>query len=247
MKRIVFLLLLLTIFLASCGGEAVNGDVDKYFGRRSADPCNAWARPGWIEGPERVNTEELRNGNASHNLSPAEIVYYSVAENTIGVYKINPVLILTYLENADLLSQGKEYGDFESRLLKAVSYGGADVKKYNGFYPQLVASTFQWYAYQKRGVSFADVQKLYPFISTRPFAEAYAEYARIMNGIAGTTFSESPDSRGYYQDFSGMASKENIQEFFEKVNSPLKEEDLFRQWPMPSMLVNYVCTKDFCE
>lgn len=214
---------------------------------RSADPCNAWARPGWMDGPEKVVTPELRDGNASHNLSPAEIIFYSVSENTIGEYKINPVLVLTYLESADLLSQGKDYGDFEFRLLTSVGYGGAGIKKYHGFYPQLVASTFQWYAYQKRGLDFEEAQTQYSFVATRPFKEAYAEYAAIMNQIVGTNFSLNPDSQGYYQDFSGFVSAENIQSFLEAVDSSLKEKNLFRQFPVLKTRINYACMEEYCE
>ncbi|MEI7426251.1 MAG: hypothetical protein WCK16_05030 [Candidatus Moraniibacteriota bacterium] len=48
---------------------------------RTADPCNAWARPGWQEGSDAVITPELRDGNASY-LWPAEIIYFSIMENT---------------------------------------------------------------------------------------------------------------------------------------------------------------------
>jgi len=215
---------------------------------RTADPCSAWARPGWQEGSDAVITPELRDGNASH-LWPAEIIYFSIMENTVrnkGIL-INPVLILTYLENADLLSFGKEVGDFELRLLKAVGYD-SDSKKYAGFYPQLVASTYQWRAFQERGLSFLEAQKLYPFSSSTiiSFQDAYAKYAQIMNDILGTTFLVYPDSQGYYQDFNGLVDDEKMQLFLERVTSPLRE-NLFNQAPIKNTAVDYSNTSAYCS
>lgn len=214
---------------------------------RTADPCNAWARPGWQEGSDAVITPELRDGNASH-LWPAEIIYFSILENTVqnkGIL-INPVLILTYLENSDLLSLGKEAGDFELRLLKAVGYD-SESKKYNGFYPQVVASTYQWRAFQERGLSFSEAQKQYPFMSlAMSFQDAYAKYAEIMNDILGTTFLVYPTSQGYYQDFAGLVDDEKMQLFLEKVASPLRE-NLFNQSPIKNTAVDYSNTTEYCE
>lgn len=236
------LMLVLLAFLFSCG-KAENCPV-----LRSADPCKAWARPSWQEGTGAVTTQELRNGNASH-LLPAEIIYYAVLENTdedSGIL-INPVLIIAYLENANLISAGKEEGDFELRLLEACGYGGVSIKKYHGFYPQLVAATYQWKLFQERKISFEEAQKLFPFTSTKKsFRETYAEYARVMNDVIGTSFPLYPLSQGYYQDFSFMVDAKKIQKFFEKTNSPLKE-DLFKQFPSINTKVNYLCMLEYCE
>ena len=201
MKRLSLIVLVMGTMFFSCGKAGENTTL------RTADPCNAWARAGWQQGADAVVTPELRDGNASH-LWPAEIIFYSVIENSDtmttgqGIF-VNPILLITYLENADLLSKGKEYGDFELRLLKAVGYS-SDKKKYNGFYPQLVASTYQWRQFQKKGLSFEEAQGLYPFVSSRSFQIAYAEYAQIMNDIIGTNFSAYPSSNGYYRDFFGL-------------------------------------------
>lgn len=232
------------LFFVSCGND--NGE-NNTNGLRTADPCNAWSRAGWMEGPESIITPELRDGKASH-MWPSDIVYYSVLENTIqsqGIL-INPVLILVYLENADLLSFDKDVGDFEMRLLWAVGYD-VDSKIYNGFYPQLVAATYQFQAFQKRGLSFEAAQISYPFISARmSFSDAYAKYAKVMNDILGTSLSLHPDSRGYYQDFSGLVDSGKIQLFFERVGSPLRE-NIFNQFPIQNTLINYANMSAYCE
>lgn len=215
---------------------------------RSADPCNAWKRPGWRDGPGAIITPELQDGNASHNLSPAEIIYYSVQENSspdLG-FVINPVLVLTYLENAELLRQGMFCGDFEYKLLKAVGYD-KDRIKYNGFYPQVVSSTYQWRLYQERRMSFSAAQKLYPFLSINSFRAAYAKNARLMNQIAGTNFRVYPVSQGYYRDFFDFVGIGQIQEFLQRKKSPLQNWNLFRQRPVQGSEVDYSNTKAYCE
>lgn len=248
--RNVLGILLMVLFCVSCDGSSENTN----FVLRSADPCNAWARPGWQEGSGQVVTPELRDGNASHNLWPAEIIYYSVMENSDAITPdsmdsqkvvINPVLILTYLENQNLLSQGKDYDDFEWRLLKAVGYGG-DLKTYNGFYPQLVASTYQWRLFQKRKLSFEKAQEKYPFLLAQLFQDAYADYARVMNEIAGTSFDLYPTDQGYYQDFFEFVGIEEIQQFLEEMDSPLKE-DLFNQSPVLNTVIDYSDMTGYCE
>lgn len=215
---------------------------------RSADPCNTWSRPSWQDGPGAIQTPQLQGGNASHNLTPAEIVYYSVRENSSSElgFVVNPVLILTYLENASLLTQGLYCGDFEFRLLKSVGYA-KDITKYNGFYPQIVASTYQWRLYQERELPFEDAQKLYPFLSMRSFKEVYAKNVRIMNKIAKTNFSEYPFSQGYYQDFFDFVGIGDIQKFFEVNNSPLKNKNLFKRLPLRGSEVDYSNMNEYCE
>ena len=243
MKKLILSMLVMgLLFFVGCDGtEHGNSNII-----RSADPCNAWARPGWQTGPDALVTPELRDGNASH-LWPAEIIYYSVLENTLQGILINPVLVLVYLENADLLSFGQEYGDFEMRLLKAVGYDVGS-NKYNGFFINSVSSTYQWHVYQKRGLSFAEAQKGYPFASSSgiSFSDAYAKYAKIMNDILGTTFSLYPDSKGYYQDFAGLVDVNKIQLFLARVNSPL-QNNLFNQPPIQNTVFDYSNPAAFCE
>jgi hypothetical protein len=247
MKKLILSMLAMgLLFFVGCDGTEHRASDNAII--RTADPCNAYDRPGWKSGPDAVITPELQGGNASH-LWPAEIIYYSVLENTLpsqGIL-INPVLVLVYLENADLLSFGQEYGDFEMRLLKAVGYD-ATSNKYNGFYPQLVSSTYQWRVYQKRGLSFAEAQKGYPFASSSgiSFSDAYAKYAKTMNDILGTTFSLYPDSRGYYQDFAGLVDANKIQLFLARIGSSL-QGNLFNQPPVQTTVFDYSNPAPFCE
>jgi hypothetical protein len=255
MKRNIFVVLAGLLFCISCDGSG--GDINLKL--RTADPCDAWARPGWQEGPGRVVTPELRNGNASHDLWPAELIYYSVIENSDVITPnsteeqgvvINPVLILVYLENQKLLSQGKMYGDFELRLLRAVGYAEYTTK-YNGFYPQLVASTYQWRLFQERKQSFEEAQERYPFLSEdqsedQSFQDAYADYAEVMNEIAGTNFELYPADQGYYQDFFGFVGIEEVQRFLERLNSLLRE-DLFNQPPVFNTVIDYSNMTGYCE
>jgi hypothetical protein len=246
---------ILAIICASCGDDTENTALQPITATtRNADPCNAWARPGWREGPDAVKTSQLQNGNASHSLSPAEIIYYSAIENSDNPtsaeakYFVNPVLILTYLENRDLISKGKDFEDFELRLLQASGYGGDKIKKYHGFYPQLVASTYQWRAYQERNLPFEEAQVKYPFTGTEDFKQTYTKYARLMNFIAGTSFSEYPDSNGYYRDFFGTIGVKEIQKFLEVIDSPLKEKYLFRKQPVKNTVIDYSnMSTTYCE
>ena len=263
MKKILFSALILSAFFMAC--KKSEPPVNEPPVIRSADPCNAWARPSWQTGPGAVITPELRDGRASH-LTPAEIIYYSVIENSdsmgkIGGIFINPVLIITYLENAQLLTKGKEHGDFELRLLEACGFGDTTMKKYHGFYPQLVAATYQWRIYQNKGLTFdeaqslytfnpptpfAEAQLLYPFNFETPFSEAYAQYAKIMNDILKTNFSLYPSSLGYLQDFYGLVMIKDIQLLLKQTNSPL-QEDIFKQAPVAATVVNYLNLGDYCE
>lgn len=248
MIKILFSALLLSAFFMAC--KKSGGPTNEPPIIRNADPCSAWARPSWQTGPGAIITAELREGRASH-LTPAEIIYYSVLENSdsmgkIGGIFINPMLIITYLENAQLLTKGKEHGDFELRLLEACGFGDTSMKKYHGFYPQLVAATYQWRIYQTRGLTFAEAQLLYPFNFETPFAEAYARYAKIMNDILKTNFSLYPSSLGYFQDFYGLVMINDIQLLLKKINSHL-QEDIFKQAPVAVTAVNYLNLGDYCE
>lgn len=247
MKKILFGVLLLSALFVTCKKSEPPGNNQVI---RSADPCNAWARPSWQTGPGAVITPELRDGRASH-LTPAEIIYYSVLENSDSIAKvggifINPVLIITYLENAQLLTKGKGYGDFELRLLKACSFGDSTMKKYHGFYPQLVAATYQWRIYQNKGLSFNEAQSFYPFNSELSFVETYAQYAKIMNDILNTNFSPYPSSLGYFQDFYGLVTIKDIQLLLKTIGSPL-QEDIFKQAPVTTTVINYENLGDYCE
>ncbi len=132
------------------------------------------------------------------------------------------------------------------RLVRAVGYGG-ESKKYNGFYPQLVASTYQWRAYQERKLSFEEAQVKYSFSGGKEsFKNAYATYAKIMNEILGVDMDLYPESEGYFQDFSGLVDIEHIQAFLVRVGSAL-QEDLFNQPPLEGSALNYSDTSEYCE
>lgn len=248
MKKILLGVLILSAFLVTC--KKSDSPISETTTIRSADPCNAWARPSWQTGSGAVITPELRDGRASH-LRPAEIIYYSILENSDSLNKINgifinPILIITYLENAQLLTKGKDHGDFELRLLKACGFGDETMKKYHGFYPQLVAATYQWHLYQSKSLTFDEAQALYTFNSLEPFSEVYARYAQIMNDILDTNYSIHPSSLGYFQDFYGKVTIKDIQLFLESINSPLKD-DIFKQPPIKETAIDYSNLGEYCE
>lgn len=212
---------------------------------RSADPYEKWR--DWQEGPARVITPELRDGNASHDLSPAEIIYYSAKENDI-----NPVLLLAKLQDEQsLLMQGKEFssaaGDFEQRLEKATGLGVYDsgpTLKWYGFYPQLVGSSYQWSVYKNQGLSFKQAYEIYTTGAGKyeGFTRAggiYAGVAEKMNAVAGTAYDPRPDSDGYYGDFRDITF-DDIQRLLDKYNGELSNENLFGETPI-SESVDY-CT-----
>jgi hypothetical protein len=245
-KKIIFVIFISSIFW-SCQDANEPTDIIT----RSADPCDTWAKPGWQSGSDSIKTQALRDGNASH-LTPAEIIYFSILENSdnpnidSSKYFINPILILVYLEKKNLLTRGKDLDDFELRLLQAFDYGGEKIKKYHGFYPQTVAATYQWRRFQERNLTFEEAQIAYSFRTDKSFREFYASYAKIMNEIIGSNYSLYPDSKGYYQDFFKEVGIEDIQKFFEKINSPLKE-DLFKQAPVKNSVIDYKNMIDYCE
>jgi murein DD-endopeptidase MepM/ murein hydrolase activator NlpD len=205
--------------------------------QRSADPYEKWR--DWQEGPARVVTPELRDGNASNSLSPAEIIYFSALENDI-----NPVLLLAKLQDEQsLLTQGKTWsnaaGDFEKRLEKATGLGVYDsgaTPKWFGFYPQLVGSSYQWHEYRQRGLSFREAYETYTtgagkYEGFTASNGIYETVARQMNGVAGTAYDTQPDTYGYFNDFRDVAV-EDIQWFLEGRPGDLKNRNLFAEAPV---------------
>ncbi len=224
-----------------------SSDVDTGVCWRSADPENKYLNYQG-DSPVRINTPELRDGNASHNLSPAEIISYSATENAI-----NPLLLLTKLQQEQsLLTQGKDYsneaGDFESRLLKATGVGvndGGAISKWFGFYPQTVAASYEWHMSRSGNQTLAEAMKEY---TSNPDAyqqlvDLYANYAEKINGIAGTTYATHPPTSGYYNDFTDITA-EHIQSFLELdefSGGALSQKDLFREAPIENSQVDYAC------
>lgn len=194
-------------------------------GIRNADPYNKY-----VAYDSGITTSALKSGNASHNLSPAELVYYSSKENNI-----NPLLLLAKLQDEQsLITKGKDYADFERRLLRATGYGALDSgdnPKWYGFFPQVVSATLKLSDFRKNGYTFDNAYKTYTtgagkydgFISN-----IYPVYAAKMNSISGKNYSTKPTSSGYYNDFRDI-SISNIQSFLDSYPGALKETDLFRQ------------------
>lgn len=203
-------------------------------GLRSADYNNTWKNLG------PFNQATLQNGNASHNLSPAELIYYAAKENDS-----NPVLLLAKLQDEQsLLTKGKE-GDFEWRLARACGYGMADSgdnPKYYGFFPQVVATTYQFNLYRQRGKNF---QEAYQSFTTGAgkysnFVNVlYPPYALAMKQISGRSYAQKPAGEGYFKDFRDI-SLEHVQRFLEQYSGALKERDLFKQKPLASEKVKYL-------
>jgi len=205
-------------------------------GLRNADYQERWRV--FDAGSDPVKTPQLRGGNASHNLSPAELIYYTAKENNL-----NPVLLLGKLQDEQsLIAQGKNQGDFEWRLARACGYGmkdSGDDRKYYGFYPQLVGTTFQFAKW--RHLNFKTAYETFTTGAGKHdffVRQIYPPYATRMNSIAGTSYATTPASSGYYHDFREI-SIDHIQRFLEAYDGALKERDLFRQRPLSNTQVVY--------
>lgn len=213
-------------------------------GTRSADYKERWRT--FDSGSDPVSTPELKGGNASHKLSPAELIYYTSKENNI-----NPVLLLGKLQDEQsLIKQGRDFTaekdtkpDFEWRLARACGYGQADRgddPQYYGFYPQLVGTTYQFALSRNKGFSFKQAYQSFTsgegkynnFVTM-----LYPSFASQMNQIAQTSYSTHPGN-GYYNDFREI-SVSHIQRFLDSYGGALKEKDLFRQRPENSAKVQY--------
>ncbi|MEK7990045.1 MAG: S-layer homology domain-containing protein, partial [Thiotrichaceae bacterium] len=215
---------------------------------RSADPQEKYKIYDNNDNP--VTTAEIMGGKASHDLSPAEIIYYSAKENTL-----NPVLLLAKLQQEQsLLTQGKDWsnaaGNFEERLYRAMgvgTYDSGETTKWYGFYPQIVSAAYEWYLSRERDKkSLQDGLKEY---TSNPDAyqqllDFYADYAGKMNTITGTSFETYPDissTGGYYNDFRNITA-DNIQTFLELSafgSGALSNVNLFREPPIEDNSINY--------
>ncbi len=222
---------------------------------RSADPggkYKEWDVPGLFE----VKTPALRGGNASHNLSPAELIYHSAkdqANNDGDRRAINPLLLITKLETEQsLVSRGESYTNssgrgFEWRLKWAVGYGVCDIctdTRYPGFYPQMIGSAYQWWDYRRSGKTFRQGLETYTSaIATEweNFRSNYRNYANAMNRIAGKAYPVeiSLTDTHPYNSFLDVTA-EHIQQLLNEQSGALKETDLFRQSPVTTE-VDYPC------
>ena len=173
------------------------------------------------------------------------MVYYSAKENDI-----NPVLLLAKLQDEQsLLARGYKYGDFERRLEIATGYGISDSNpsdKWLGFYPQLVASSYQWHEHREGEKTFEEAYKSYTSGEGKytGFTQAdgiYAKVAENMNVAAGTHYAVQPEYTGYYNDFRDITI-ENIQAFLELYSSgALSNQNLFGEPPIENSQVTYTC------
>lgn len=209
---------------AGCGDDAVTPIIQTI---RSADPLNKSIE--WSSGKDELVMEQLKNGNPAHNLSPAELIFYCARENNC-----NPVLLLALLENQDLLGQEDGFGDFELRLYHACNYE-VNSGKYNGFFPQLVASTFQFWLDRENGMSFAESYQA-NFAGRYTLAEYMAIYAGIVDQInqqTGSDFPTNPDpTTSDILDHFHDLNIEQIQSYLESCpDTALKREGLFRESP----------------
>lgn len=231
MKRWLVLCLLLPVMfgVSSCGDDAINSVIKII---RSAD----WMHKSveWSTGKDALVTEELKNGNPEHNLSPAELIYFCAKENNI-----NPVLLLALIENQDLLTKNDSYGDFELRLSDACNYDIGS-GKYRGFFVQLVASSFQFWLDRSNGLSFRQSYENY-FDGRYSLEEFMVIYARIVgeiNQMFGKNYATNPDPN------SGEIFTENRDLTIEQIliylescpNSALKRKQLFQEAPLTNSI-----------
>ncbi len=199
--------------------------VDTLYGV-NADPHEKWRRFSGI------TQTALLGGNASHNLTPAELIYYSAKENDI-----NPVLLIAKLQDEMGLIK-TIYSDvvLAKKMKRATGYGcldGGDLDSWYGFYPQLVSCTYQFSLSRTRGMSFQEAYESYTTGSGKYsgfVSGIYNWVAAEMNTIARTSFDTTPTSgsgTGYYNDFKEVVTIAHIQSLLEQHVGRLKNESLF--------------------
>ena len=230
MKFLVSLITLLTISGVSLGNAVLpekaleNQIIFKPKATlRNADPCNRWE--DWQVGDDATKVPHLRDGHASHHLYPAEIILYSSIDNGLGEYKVNPLLLITYMDVAGKIVRSRPHEkNFDEKLLTAAGYYPDD-SYYHGFYPNIISLAFQIALDQKRGLSLeAFHEKHYgSVVSFEDFQKAYQRFASILNRITKTPFPLSPD----FTSFTKLGFRD-IQMLFVLIRSPLRE-DLFQK------------------
>jgi len=189
------------------------------------DPTNKWQ--SWQSSANSVRTPQLRNGNI-FKLTPAEIIYYSAKENNV-----NPLLLIVKLQHeASLISQTN--GDYQRQLDRSTGFDFKDSKpkasSYAGFYPQLVAASFQFNLWKQRYQTFESGLVSYSTDRNAPnvIRNLYIQYAPQLNKIAGTNYTTTPSNWQYVDDFRNI-SIAHIQTFLDQQqNSQLKNKNLFK-------------------
>lgn len=191
----------------------------------NADPLEKWKAWG------QMGEMRLEGGNASHNLSPAEIIYFLAKRN-----EVNPVLIIAKLQDEQsLIDYPHSLEHLEYHLNKATGYGcngtNSNCSGYLGFYPQVAGCAFQFRRYQNLGKSFKQSYETYTMAHgaySNFVNKIYPVYAKKMNEICATEYATRPRSANYFSDFVAEMSLEDIQKLLEAFNGRLKDENLFR-------------------
>jgi len=200
----------------------------------NADPLEKWKV--WGE----MGESKLEDGNASHNLSPAEIIYLLAKRNNV-----NPVLIIAKLQDEQsLIDYPYTIEEMDYALNKATGYGcngtNSNCSGYLGFYPQVAGCAFQFKRYKEHGKNFKQSYETYTMAHGAYYNfthRIYPVYAKKMNEICGTDYATKPRSANYFSDFVEGMSLEKIQELLECFDGRLKDTNLFR------MYVTYEQTK----
>ncbi|MFZ2774462.1 MAG: hypothetical protein WA064_02790 [Candidatus Moraniibacteriota bacterium] len=201
-----------------------------------------------------LTLDELRDGSAEHDRTPAEISVLAARENNRNV-----VSGLVEMEIAQkLITVGQRWnGDLEFRLLQPMSYGAnqQDQCRWYGYAANSVGKSYQDVLDESRGLTFEQT-----FLKStdnqgnwREFQRIYEKYAKIMNFYLRPQiwYSPRPDSFGYYHDFEVTPDNqgvfvEAVQKFFELMGSPLADKELFSKSGTPS-IINYDAPEKFCQ
>ncbi|HPN67316.1 MAG TPA: hypothetical protein PLZ62_01540 [bacterium] len=187
-----------------------------------------------------IVTPEIQGAKPDH-LDTNLIIYYSSVENNANV-----VLMLSLLESEQLLSRDENFGDFEIRLYNAAGYditnnNNLASDKYGGFFPQLVAGSYQFWLDEKNGLSFAESYQnnFASQMNLEKFMAVYLDIAQIMNQIAHTNYpSPDPATQEIFGQFKEVTA-DQIQNFLEQCpNTALKRKTLFREGPVTNS-INY--------
>ena len=192
----------------------------------SADPYQKWQ--SWQTGVNAVQTPELRDGNL-YNLTPAQLIYYASLEN-----KLNPLLVLVKLQaEMGLIKTPFQQPELSRRLNRAMGFDynetNPSVSDYPGFYPQLVAATFQFAKMKTTGLNFHDAFYKYTpheAMYNQFVNELYPVYVAKMNAIAGKSYAAQPTSSSYFDDFRDITAA-HIQQFLNAYPTNLKNAALF--------------------
>lgn len=223
---VVLLLILISLFVVSCSDD---GDIIQLICYLTADPLNKSVE--WSEGKDALQTDELKDGKPAHDLSPAGLFYYCALENNC-----NPVLLLALMENQELLSKPDTSGDPMPRLNNACNYDTAS-GKYLGFFPQLVASSFQFQYDRQNGLNFGQSyeKNFARKYDLAKFMEIYSRLSNEINQQFGFDYNPNPDTSGSeILDFYHDMTIDQIQNFLESYpNTILKRQKLFSEPYVP--------------